>query len=119
LYCFGIICQGGTFCLNKACGLKHRGSSFIVSRAGDVFVLKSVSCAFSQPALFATDLAPDLLETWLSLSLPLETWHQMFLVADAGNKADKPESSALLTAELTLQSIKFEEAKAFAHQPCF
>ena len=112
-YCFGIIGQGGTFCLNKVCGLKHRGSRFNVSRAGDVFVLKSVSRAFCEPALSADDLAPDLLESWLSQSLPLETWRQMFLVANTGTKANQPKGSALSMAEITLQSIKFEEAKVF------
>ena len=80
-YCFGLIGQGGTFCVNKACSLKHQGGFHDTDIHGDVYVLKSSTRAFVEPSLFAQGIDPDLMNQWLVKTSTLSEWRKTFMLA--------------------------------------
>ena len=106
--CYGIIGQGGTFCLKRDCKLQHKGGLHDLFNSGDIYVLKSSARAFSEPSLFSQDIEAGLLQQWLARSATLEEWRNLFMLVTA-----KPEAQAVNAPKMEQQEAQFEFAKSF------
>ena len=81
-YCFRLIGQGSTFCINKRCSTKHKNTGFFNPLPGEAYVLKNTSSVFKEPTLKIEIMGDILKEKWLKEAATLEEWTSRFLLID-------------------------------------
>ena len=78
-WCLGVIGSGGhTFCINKACKVKHRGGDRVSVEESHLYVLKEPGVAFVAPTVNSLDVNRSLQENWLNETKSWNEWSKLF-----------------------------------------
>ena len=78
-WCLGMIGSGGhTFCINKACKVKHRGGEKVSVEDTHLYVLKEPGVAFVAPTVNSLDVNTTLQENWLNETKSWNEWSKLF-----------------------------------------
>ena len=113
-FCFRIIGQGETFCLNKNCKISHRkknGKQLI--EPNDIFIAKTKDLAFCGVKLSANSLDDRIVQEWINSTYTIDDWTFMF------NAIEEKVSSSTSHEELTAKDITDQlevTTQAFLHK---
>ena len=109
-YCFGVIGNGGSFCIKKNCGIKSHGLVKMPFAGVDdsfVFICRNIpGSVFSEPKLSSSKIPEDVMEEWNSIKLDLSDWATEFQAVEGTNEpltsADEVQIETEFLAESTL-----------------
>ena len=107
-YCFGVIGQGGTFCVKRGCVVAvHRTTKFKATPES-LYVLKNAESAFVEPVVATNKLEDSLLESWLSERASFAEWRKRFGLVNSSD-----EGALITKAEMERSEDIFARAKDF------